>query len=224
MKAITEGDLANLAKNQKVPYIIVFDGDTSSGAVIYKFPKYQGELGNGFLIVYAKKRAMVFTKDCDTRIGTFEKRFVYWPEKYPRVMQEPPPANPTDEKAKGFIHGKLLTYVSCSLRIVTPEVCNPKPSFSTDQMEESPKYFKLRINKDFTNCDIELYFEISAALDTHNGNARLAFHKKPPGNPMFCVETKNDEWYSVPQRLHKLTCFDNPFGPYTNFTIQLHSS
>ncbi len=203
---LTAEQITEIAISQKIKNIIVFD-DTPETAPYSMHSSISDPVHeNAVMIIYGYARVHHFISSVDSRVGRHESII---------IPQESSEAEGL--AVSGFIFGRVLPRITCGYQILNPQT-GQTSQFSHHEILPAEHESGLIIVVDENPIQqINLYFEITAMLETDT--EKIKFENIPPLHTV--LNQKIEEWYPDKRPVHKLTAFDNPFGPYTNYMVTL---
>lgn len=220
MEPITEKTMDNLAKRFHASLVVVFDADRNTAPYSKSFDLMSEPETHIAVIVYSRARAKQFNQACDARIGTHQSRYRYWPpSKGPVILPTIPPPNDLDQTINGFIFGALRLKIVCGYQFRTVKDPASSRRFYTAEMESAPSYYYTVVSSPDSIQVMELFFELTGYLEADYHSAEYEHHAKQLLKQCVPVEVDSEHWYEDKSCHTKFTCFDNPFGPFTNYTI-----
>ncbi|GEM_PF-1275029 len=198
--------ITQIATSQKIKNIIVFDDNPGTQPYLTYCNISNTAYKHAIMIIYSFARFEHYLASIDTRIGRHESIIA------PEELFE------SDKSSvNGYILGEATPRITCGYQI--PQSKSNKASEFLHSVMLPTEYesrFTIITSNDHIQ-QINLYFEITIMLKTDT--EKIKFDNIPPHYKVY--EKKIEEWYPNINLVHKLTVFDNPFGPYTNYLITL---
>lgn len=198
--------ITQIAISQKIKNIIVFDDNPEAPPYSMHCDISDTLHEHAIMIIYGFARVMHFFASIDARIGRHES-----------IIAPEDPSESDKFSVTGYVFGELIPRITCGYQIPHPESGKTSEFLHREMLPAEHESRFVVIADDHPIQQINLYFEITAILKSDT--EKIKYDNIPPRHMVH--KRKIDEWYPDKRPVHKLTVFDNPFGPYTNYLITL---